>query len=64
MISSKSASAAATPEARRRDSARAAKNAYMREWARKNPDKVRAAQERYWLKRAREMREEKRNAEQ
>ena len=44
--------------------ARAAKNAYMREWARKNPDKVRAAQERYWLKRAREMREEKRNAEQ
>ena len=29
-----------------------ARRAYKREWARKNPDKVKAAQERYWNKRA------------
>lgn len=56
--------ATATPADRRREAARAAKNAYMREWARKNPDKVRAAQERYWLKRAEETnKEEAENAE-
>lgn len=27
---------------------------YKRKWAHKNPDKVRAAQQRYWEKRARE----------
>lgn len=30
----------------------AARRAYKKMWARKNPDKVRAAQERYWQKRA------------
>ena len=32
--------------------AKAARRAYKAEWARKNPDKVRAQQERYWAKRA------------
>lgn len=31
-----------------------ARRAYKREWARKNPDKVKAAQERYWNKKAEE----------
>ena len=30
-----------------------ARRAYMRQWRRNNPDKVRAHQERYWAKRAR-----------
>ena len=34
---------------------KAARNAYRREWRKKNPDKVKAAQERYWLKRAQEL---------
>lgn len=29
-----------------------ARRAYKREWARKNPDKVRAQQERHWAKKA------------
>ena len=29
-----------------------ARRAYRRKWAKENPDKVRAAQERYWLKQA------------
>ena len=32
--------------------ARAARAAYQRKWARSNPDKVRAAQQRYWERRA------------
>lgn len=36
------------------DEAREARNAYMREWKRKNKDKVKAARERYWEKKARE----------
>lgn len=32
--------------------AREARNAYQREWARKNRDKVKATQQRYWIKRA------------
>ena len=32
--------------------ARAARNAYRREWARRNPEKVRAMQQRYWQRRA------------
>lgn len=32
--------------------AREASNAYKREWARKNPEKIKAAQEKYWLKKA------------
>ena len=31
-----------------------ARRAYKREWARKNPEKVRAAQDRYWERRAAE----------
>lgn len=34
------------------EQAKAARRAYKAEWARKNPDKVRAQQERYWAKRA------------
>jgi hypothetical protein len=34
---------------------REAQRQYKREWRRKNPDKVKAANERYWIKRAREI---------
>lgn len=34
------------------EKARAARAAYRREWARKNPDKVKAQQARYWEKKA------------
>lgn len=34
-----------------------ARRAFRREWARKNPDKVKAAQQRYWEKKAKEMQE-------
>ena len=34
------------------DEARAARNAYARKWAAENRDKTRAAQERYWERRA------------
>lgn len=39
--------------------AREAANAYKREWAKRNPEKVKAAQRRYWTKRAKEMEGEK-----
>lgn len=32
-----------------------ARRAYAREWRKRNPEKVKAAQERYWLKRAAEI---------
>ena len=32
--------------------AREARRAYKREWNRRNPDKVKAAQERYWIRKA------------
>ena len=35
-----------------------ARRAYKREWARKNPDKVKAAQERYWKKKAAQIQEQ------
>lgn len=35
--------------------AKAARNAYRKEWAKRNPDKVRAANERYWQKKAEEL---------
>lgn len=38
------------------DAAREAKNKYLREWRRNNPDKVKAANARYWEKKAAEMR--------
>lgn len=34
------------------EAAKAARRAYKREWAKKHPDKVRAAQERHWEKKA------------
>lgn len=37
---------------------RAARNAYRREWAKNNPDKVRAQQLRYWTNRAKRAEEE------
>ncbi len=36
------------------EEARAAQNAYMREWRKKNPEKAQAARVRYWEKKARE----------
>ena len=35
-----------------REEIRAAQRAYKKEWRRKNPDKVKASNERYWLKKA------------
>jgi hypothetical protein len=34
------------------DEARRAQNEYYRNWRKKNPDKVKAAQARYWQKKA------------
>ncbi len=34
------------------EEAKAARRAYKREWAKRNPDKIRAAQEKYWERRA------------
>jgi hypothetical protein len=34
------------------EQARAARNAYYREWRMKNPDKVKKAMDRYWQKKA------------
>lgn len=39
----------------RSNAARAARNAYAREWRKKNPDKVKDAERRYWEKKGREM---------
>ena len=36
------------------EQAREARRAYKREWNRRNPDKVKAAQARYWDKKAQE----------
>lgn len=36
------------------DSAKAKRREYKRQWAQQNPDKVRAAQERYWERKAAE----------
>lgn len=40
------------------EEARAAIRAYKREWAKKNPDKVKAQQERYWEKKAQQVKQE------
>lgn len=37
------------------DKAKEARRAYKREWNRKNKDKVKAAQERYWNKKAEQL---------
>ena len=36
---------------------RKANREYKKEWRKKNPDKVKAANERYWLKKAKELQE-------
>ena len=36
------------------EAAKEARPAYKRAWCKKNPDKVKAAQERYWTKKAQE----------
>lgn len=36
------------------EKAKEARRAYKREWNRRNPDKVKAAQERYWERKAEE----------
>lgn len=38
-----------------KEAMRKVKNAYRREWSKRNPEKVRAAQEKYWLKQAAKM---------
>ena len=40
-----------------------ARRAYQREWKRKNPEKVKAAQMRYWENKARKMDQENEQAE-
>ncbi|NLD48347.1 MAG: phosphatase [Clostridiaceae bacterium] len=37
---------------------RKAKNDYMKRWRRRNPDKVKANTDRYWLKKAEELKNE------
>ena len=37
--------------AREQEKARKARNAYQREWRRKNPERVKRINERYWLRR-------------
>jgi len=39
------------------EKAKRAKAQYQKEWQRRNPEKVRASQERYWAKKAEEMEE-------
>lgn len=41
------------------EEAKAARRAYARAWARSNPDKVKAQQERYWKKKADQMKAER-----
>lgn len=36
------------------EDAKAARRAYRREWAKKNPDKIKAQQQRFWAKKAAE----------
>jgi len=40
------------------DKAKAERNAYMKAWRNKNKDKVKAAQERYWSKKNKELKKE------
>ena len=43
------------------DRARTARNAYRRQWARDNKEKIRAQQERYWEKKAEQLETQKAN---
>ena len=40
---------------------RQAKNEYLRKWRKQNPERVKAANERYWLKKAKEIMEREEN---
>ena len=40
------------PTNAQKEAARQARNAYLRAWRRKNPDKVKEMHEKYWLKKA------------
>ena len=44
-------------EKKKLEEAKAARNAYRREWRRKNPEKDRAIQMRYWLNKAKKQKE-------
>lgn len=44
------------------EAAKEARRAYKRKWAKENPDKVKAAQERYWTKKAQEAAAEQQEA--
>lgn len=46
------------------EEAAAARRAYKRAWAKKNPDKVNAAQERYWQRKAAELAEQAQQKQQ
>lgn len=41
-----------------------ARRAYKREWAKRNPDKVRAMQERYWQRKAEQIEEDQQPPEE
>ena len=43
--------------------AKEARNAYYREWRKKNPEKVKRAQEKYWMKKVKEMQEQEEEQE-
>lgn len=45
------------------EAAKEARRAYKREWNRRNPEKVKAAQERYWTKKAEQAEQAERDAE-
>lgn len=38
-----------------REAARQARNAYLREWRRRNPEKYQAQRDRYWMRKAEQM---------
>ena len=42
------------------DAARQVRNAYHRQWRKKNPERVKAAQDRYWQKKAKGLQEAER----
>lgn len=46
------------------EEAKEARKAYLKQWKKDNPDKVRAANKRYWEKKAQEARELKRTLEE
>lgn len=41
------------------EAAKEARRAYKRKWAQANPEKIRAAQERYWTRQAEKLKDEK-----